>query len=138
MTRDNPKLVAGSWTLQLPPVDREVLVRYASASGDRNPLHLDTAAARAAGEDDVIAHGMLSMAYLGRLLTEAFPHAELAEWQLRFVAKTPLGAKPTAHAQVSAERYDGFDVEIRTELQDGTITGRGGARFSFNRHGDEI
>lgn len=137
MTYENIELVDGDWTLQQLPIDRDVLARYASASGDRNPLHLDTDAARAAGEEDVIAHGMLSMAYIGRLLTEAFPHADLVDWKLRFVAKTPLGAQPVAYARVTADSDDGFGVEIRTELRDGTTTSRGDARFSFKRLGDE-
>jgi len=36
--------------------------RYASASGDTNPIHLEDAAARAAGFDGVIAHGMSLLA----------------------------------------------------------------------------
>ncbi|GAF47591.1 MaoC/PaaZ C-terminal domain-containing protein [Rhodococcus wratislaviensis] len=137
MTHLLPELCGGTWKLRLPAVDRGVLAGFAEASGDRNPLHLDPEAARAAGEPDVIAHGMLSMAYLGRLLTDVFPHAVLDEWKLRFVAKTPVGAQPTAHARTTAERHDGIDVEVWTELQDGTVTSRGEARFTFNTHGDE-
>src|SRR5229473_98550 len=55
------------------PLGRDDLQRYAQASGDLNPLHLDPAFARQAGFDDVIVHGMLGMALLGRLLEEAFP-----------------------------------------------------------------
>ncbi len=47
-------------------VTREDLRRYADASGDPNPVHLDDAAARAAGFDSVLAHGMLTMALAGR------------------------------------------------------------------------
>ncbi len=52
------------------PIAREDLRRYAEASGDLNPLHLDPEFARQAGFDDVIVHGMLGMALLGRLITE--------------------------------------------------------------------
>ena len=51
-------------TAPLAPAD---FARYAAASGDHNPLHTDPAAARAAGEPEVIAHGMLLMGLLGRL-----------------------------------------------------------------------
>ena len=58
---------------ELPPLARTLtrddLVRYAEASGDRNPLHLDDAAARAAGFPGVIAHGMLTMGHLATCLT---------------------------------------------------------------------
>ena len=52
--------------LELEPIRRETLAGFAAASGDPNPIHLDRDAARAAGLDDVIAHGMLVMAWLGR------------------------------------------------------------------------
>ena len=51
------------------PVSRLTLALYCGASGDHNPMHVDIDFARAGGASDVFAHGMLSMAYLGRLLT---------------------------------------------------------------------
>lgn len=58
---------------QLPPlsvrVSRADLVRYAGACGDFNPIHWDERVARGVGLPDVIAHGMLTMAMGGRLLT---------------------------------------------------------------------
>ena len=42
---------------------------YADVSGDHNPIHLDPAAARSVGLDGTIAHGMLSMAFLGEMVT---------------------------------------------------------------------
>jgi acyl dehydratase len=47
-------------------VTREAVVRYAGASLDFNAIHLDNDAARDAGYDGVIAHGMLTM---GRALS---------------------------------------------------------------------
>ncbi len=55
------------------PISRTTLALFAGASGDHNPIHIDTDFARKAGMDDVFAHGMLSMAYLGRLLTGLVP-----------------------------------------------------------------
>ena len=48
---------------------RADLVRYAAASGDANPIHLDDEVARSAGLPGVVAHGMLTMALAGRALT---------------------------------------------------------------------
>jgi acyl dehydratase len=56
-----------------PPISRATLALFAGASGDHNPIHIDLDVARSAGLDDVFAHGMLSMAYLGRLLTGWVP-----------------------------------------------------------------
>ena len=50
-------------------VTRADLVRYAGASGDFNPIHWNERAAREVGLPDVIAHGMLTMALAGRLVT---------------------------------------------------------------------
>lgn len=46
------------------------LRQYAEASGDFNPIHLDDNYARQLGLKGVIAHGMLTMAQLGVMLTE--------------------------------------------------------------------
>ncbi|MEQ3550515.1 MaoC family dehydratase [Pseudonocardia nematodicida] len=50
-------------------VTRADLVRYAGASGDLNPIHWSDRVAGVAGLPGVIAHGMLSMALAGRVLT---------------------------------------------------------------------
>ncbi len=77
-----------------PPITQEQLRRYAEASGDHNPIHLDSEAARQVGLDNVIAHGMLSMAFLGQFVTEqltAIPDAYLAQLRVRFVNMVRLG-----------------------------------------------
>lgn len=43
---------------------------YAEASGDHNPIHVNAEAARAVGLEGTIAHGMLSMGFLGQLVTD--------------------------------------------------------------------
>src|SRR5438132_2379580 len=58
----------------LPPLHKTVSVdqiqRYAEASGDHNPIHLDQAFARSAGLPGLIAHGMLTMAFVNQLVTD--------------------------------------------------------------------
>ena len=51
-------------------VDRARLVRYAGASGDFNPIHWNDRVATSVGLPGVIAHGMLTMALAGRLVTQ--------------------------------------------------------------------
>ena len=55
-------------TLTMPPITRQMLAIYCGASGDHNPIHVDIDFAQESGLDDVIAHGMLIMAYMGRLV----------------------------------------------------------------------
>ena len=74
-----------------PPVTRLTLALYCGASGDHNPMHVDTDYARAGGAPDVFAHGMLSMGYLGRLLTNWVPQQHIREYGVRFVAITQVG-----------------------------------------------
>ena len=51
-------------------IARADLVRYAGASGDFNVIHWNERVARAVGLPDVIAHGMLTMAIAGRVVTD--------------------------------------------------------------------
>jgi acyl dehydratase len=77
--------------LQLPPVNRTALALFAGASGDHNPIHIDTDFARKAGMPDVFAQGMLGMAWLGRLLTQWAPQSQLRRFDVRFQGITHLG-----------------------------------------------
>src|SRR6218665_3190280 len=70
--------------LQLPASSRTTLALYAGASGDHTPIHIDIASARSAGLDDVFAHGMLSAAYVGGLVTDWAGQQRLRRLHLRF------------------------------------------------------
>src|SRR5207253_11129188 len=77
-----------------PPITQEQLRRYADASGDHNPIHLDEEAAHRVGLDSVIAHGMLSMAFLGQFVMRQVadtPGAQLAQLKVRFMNMVRLG-----------------------------------------------
>jgi acyl dehydratase len=51
--------------------DRYLTVRYAGASGDFNPIHIDEDFARSVGLPGRILHGLWSMAQVARAQTEA-------------------------------------------------------------------
>ena len=63
-------------TLKVTP-DRYLTVRYAGASGDFNPIHIDDEFAREVGLPGKILHGLWTMAQVARAHTEAAggPHA---------------------------------------------------------------
>ncbi|WP_377267459.1 MaoC/PaaZ C-terminal domain-containing protein [Peterkaempfera sp. SMS 1(5)a] len=108
--------------LELPKISRTTLALYAGASGDHNPMHIDLDVAKSAGMDDVFAHGMLNMAYLGRLLTANFPQEKIRSFTVRFTSITPLHGKPTAGATV-AKVEDGLThLDLTMALEDGTVT----------------
>ncbi len=89
-----------------PPITQEQLRRYAEASGDFNPIHLDEEAARRVGLDGVIAHGMLSMAFLGQFVNQqiaGIPGVRIAQLKVRFLNMVRLGDTLTCRGVVKAQ-----------------------------------
>jgi acyl dehydratase len=113
--------------LLIDPISRKTLALFAGASGDHQPSHIDIDAAKAKGRDDVIAHGMLMMAYLGRLLTDWVPQEKLRSYKARFVAITPVHAQPTCRSRIVAIQDQLATLELSISLADGTIVLRGEA-----------
>jgi acyl dehydratase len=103
-------------SLQLPPVDRTMLALFAGASGDHNQVHIDIDFARRAGMPDVFAHGMLGMAWLGRLLTGWAPQARLRRFDARFQGITHLGHAIRCGGRVVEKLQDQGERCVRLEL----------------------
>lgn len=99
------------------PVSRLTLALYCGASGDHNPMHVDIDYAKAGGSPDVFAHGMLSMGYLGRLLTNWVPQAQLREYGVRFVAITQVGEAITCSGNVTELFEANGERRARLSLQ---------------------
>ncbi len=93
-----------------PPITQEQLNRYADASGDHNPIHLDEEAAHRVGLDSVIAHGMLSMAFLGQFINSHIadiPGAYIEQLQVRFVNMVRLGDTITCYGIIKERTSTG-------------------------------
>ncbi len=116
LTFANVKLNDQLPSLTMPPLTRHTLAIYCGASGDHNPIHVDIDFAQSSGLDDVIAHGMLIMAYLGRLLTNSVRPSAIRSFDTRFQAMTKVGDSITASARVVEKYCDGDDRCIRVEL----------------------
>ncbi|MFE5702240.1 MaoC/PaaZ C-terminal domain-containing protein [Rhodococcus koreensis] len=114
-------------SLACPKITRTALALYAGASGDHNPVHIDIDACRAVGIDDVFAHGMLSMAYLGRLLTDHWSQDQVVSYEVRFSAITPVNSEPTCTGTVAKAEDGVADLDLTVTLPDGTVTLRGTA-----------
>ncbi|MEY4750115.1 MAG: hypothetical protein RIQ60_2329 [Pseudomonadota bacterium] len=99
--------------LELPPLTRHTLALYCGASGDHNPIHVDIDFARSAGLPDVIAHGMLSAAWLGRLLTHWVPQHAIRSLDIRFMAMTTVGERIRCTGRV----VDKLDRAVKLQLQ---------------------
>jgi len=109
--------------LQLPPISRLALALYCGASGDHNPIHVDIDFAKSAGMPDVFAHGMLSAAWLGRLLTNWVPQSAIRSLDVRFAAITHVGETITCSGKV-AEKFEHegrrlVRLQLSTADQDG-------------------
>jgi acyl dehydratase len=113
---------------QTEPISRLGLALYCGASGDHNPIHVDIDFARAAGQQDVFAHGMLSMAYLGRLLTNWVPQQQLRQFGVRFVAITQVGDRITCRGTV-LEKFEA-EGEKRVRLELSTVDAEGNVKLS--------
>ncbi len=84
-------------------IDRELLKKYADASGDQNPIHQDEAFAKSVGLPDVIAHGMLTMALVGKYISDwAGGPATVKEFSARFVKPVIVPANKKVDLTVSA------------------------------------
>ncbi|WP_328867141.1 MaoC/PaaZ C-terminal domain-containing protein [Streptomyces sp. NBC_00304] len=121
-----------SLTVGAPRISRTALALYAGASGDHNPVHIDTDACAAVGIPDVFAHGMLSMAYLGRLLTDWVPQERIRTFGVRFSAITPVNSAPVCRGVVTRVEDGLAHLDLTVALPDGTVTLRGSAVVTAN------
>jgi len=128
---------------ELPPltvtVTRKDLVRYAGAALDFNPIHWNERFARDVGLPDVIAHGMLTMAFAGRVLTRALPDpSRILEYGVRFtrpvvVPNDDVGATVELSAKVRAvDADDGTaKIDIVAKFDGRTVLGKAQALVRY-------
>ena len=83
-------------------VTSEDIVHFAEVTGDRNPVHLDDAAAKASPFGERIAHGMLSAGYVSAVLGMKLPGpgAIYLSQSLRFTKPVKIGDTITARVEV--------------------------------------
>jgi acyl dehydratase len=84
-------------------LDRELLKHYADASGDQNPIHQNEEFAVSVGLPNVIAHGMLTMALVGKYISDfAGGSAKVVEFGARFTKPVIVPARQKVDLTVSA------------------------------------
>jgi acyl dehydratase len=106
---------------------QDMLNRYADASGDHNPIHIDQAFAATTPMGGTIAHGMLVLSFISEMMTGAFGERWLASGSLevRFRAPARPGDTVTARATPQGEE-DGrfrYAVEVVSQTGEQLITG---------------
>jgi acyl dehydratase len=86
------------------PINRILLVQYAGASGDFNPIHTQETFAKMVGLPDVIAHGMYTMAIAARVVTEwAGDPGAVVAYGTRFSKPVVVDSGEGATVEVSGE-----------------------------------
>lgn len=122
-------------SLTKPAITRDQLKAYAQASGDVNPIHLDETFAKEAGFPSVIAHGMLSMAFLGDAICLNFsPRTHrLTRFRCRFRKVIFPGDSLTCKGTVDSEEPSGLiKLNLQIENQNGELTADGDAELVSN------
>jgi acyl dehydratase len=113
--------------LEKPPITRQQLVMYAGASGDFNPIHYDHLFATAGGYPSVIAHGMLSMAFFGQLLSKF----RVQRLSTRFKAVTFPGDVVTVSGEAVSVAENTAEIKLTAKTQAGTVTLEGSATITI-------
>ena len=89
---------------------------YAHAGADDNPIHVDAEQARAAGLPGVIAHGMLTMGFLGQALTDWVGQRAIRSLSVRFAAIAMLGDTVNCTGVISDKREEAGERRVEVEL----------------------
>lgn len=88
-------------------INRALVKSYADASGDQNPIHQNEEFAVSVGLPNVIAHGMLTMALVGKYLSDlAGGPAHVLEFSARFTKPVIVPAGVDVDLTVSATVTD--------------------------------
>lgn len=105
------------FNLIVEPVTTVQLVKYAGASDDYNRIHYDQAYAQDAGLGGVIAHGMLTMGFMGRAITQwAGPEARVQHMSARFTAPVRPGDSVSVECTVKSKQADGEAIRVNCEI----------------------
>jgi acyl dehydratase len=97
-------------------INRELLVAYANASGDQNPIHQDEAFAKSVGLPDVIAHGMLTMALAGKYLSDISGSEKVVEFSARFIKPIIVPAGIDVSLSVTGKVIEVANGQAKIEL----------------------
>ena len=109
------------------PIQQIQLTRYAGASGDFNPIHQDAEFAKAAGMGDVFAHGMLSMGFVGQVVTDWAGPAAVRKLNVRFAAIVRLKDVITCKGRVldkSSANLVGVEIWAENQRGEKVVTGK--------------
>ena len=96
-------------------VNRALLKQYADASGDQNPIHQNEEFALSVGLPNVISHGMLTMALVGKYVTDwSGGPASVKEFGARFIKPVivPAGEKVDLTINATVVEVNGDEIKL--------------------------
>ncbi|GIF12252.1 MaoC family dehydratase [Actinoplanes teichomyceticus] len=109
-------------------ITRADLVRYAGASGDFNPIHWSDRIATGVGLPGVIAHGMFTMALVGRAVTAWAGAADaVREFSVRFARPVPV-----------PDTDEGTEVVVTAKVKEVTEDGDTRLALTATCNGDKV
>ena len=97
-------------------INRQLLIDYANASGDQNPIHQDEAFAKSVGLPDVIAHGMLTMALAGKYLSDVSSSQNVLEFSAKFIKPVVVPAGVDVSLIISGKVTDVTEGVAKIDL----------------------
>ena len=97
-------------------INRKLLIAYANASGDQNPIHQDETFAKSVGLPDVIAHGMLTMALAGKYLSDLSGSENVLEFSAKFIKPVVVPAETDVPLIVSGKVTEVTNGAAKIEL----------------------
>lgn len=112
------------------PVTKLMLIKYAAASGDFNPIHWDDSVARDMGLDGIIAHGMLSMGLLGEYVQSVGGGGFTRRLSARFKSMVKLGDVLTCAGTIRSESGQVRHLDVWVQTQEGHVVVTGQAEVT--------
>lgn len=111
--------------IQLKPVSRLDLIKYAGASGDFNPIHTIDVEAEQAGLPGIIAHGMWTMGNLAKLFTEYYEEGFIRDYSIRFKGMVFLNDVITLKATLKEKQENLLRFAVQAINQQGNVVLKG-------------
>ncbi|SMQ76067.1 Acyl dehydratase [Bacillus sp. OV166] len=105
--------------IQLAPVSRLDLIKYAGASGDFNPIHTIDDEAKKAGLPGIIAHGMWTMGNLAKLFTSYYEEGFVQDYSIRFKGMVFLNDVITLKATLKEKQDQNLRFTVQAVNQQG-------------------
>jgi acyl dehydratase len=105
--------------IQLEPISRIDLIKYAGASGDFNPIHTIDEEAKKAGLPGIIAHGMWTMGNLAKLFTSYYEEGFIQDYSIRFKGMVFLNDVITLQATLAEKKGSQLHFKVQAVNQQG-------------------